>query len=39
LRSWSLVHGLAMLILDNQIDRKVAESLIDRLVVPGPMPG
>lgn len=39
LRSWSLVHGLAMLILDNQIDRKVAESLVDRLVVPEPMPG
>jgi AcrR family transcriptional regulator len=32
LRAWSLVHGLAMLILDQQIDRKVAESLIDKVI-------
>lgn len=39
LRSWSLVHGLAMLMLDGQVDRKTVEGLIDRIVVPGPMPG
>lgn len=34
LRSWSLVHGLSMLILDGQVDRKSAEALIDRVIVP-----
>ena len=33
LRAWSLVHGLAMLILDGQVDRKAAEALIDRVGV------
>ncbi len=32
LRAWSLVHGLAMLILDQQVRRDVAESLIDAVV-------
>ena len=34
LRAWALVHGLAMLILDGQVDRKAAEALIDRVIVP-----
>jgi len=34
LRAWSLVHGLSMLILDGQVDRKSAEALIDRVIVP-----
>jgi len=33
LRAWSLVHGLSMLILDGQVDRKSAEALIDRVIV------
>jgi AcrR family transcriptional regulator len=32
LRAWSLVHGLAMLILDEQVDRKTAEAMIDRVI-------
>lgn len=32
LRAWSLVHGLAMLILDRQVDRKTAEAMIDEIV-------
>lgn len=32
LRAWSLVHGLAMLILDGQVDRTVAESMIAQIV-------
>jgi AcrR family transcriptional regulator len=32
LRAWSLVHGLAMLILDNQVSRDIAESMIDEIV-------
>ena len=34
LRSWSLVHGLSMLILDEQVDRKAAEAMIDRVIGP-----
>lgn len=33
LRAWSLVHGLSMLILDGQVERKAAEGLIDRVIV------
>lgn len=32
LRAWSLVHGLAMLILDQQVDRNTAEAMIDQIV-------
>jgi AcrR family transcriptional regulator len=32
LRAWSLVHGLAMLILDRQVDPDSAEALIDQIV-------
>jgi AcrR family transcriptional regulator len=32
LRAWSLVHGLAMLILDQQVDQSVAEAMIDEVV-------
>jgi AcrR family transcriptional regulator len=32
LRAWSLVHGLAMLILDGQVERTVAESMIAQIV-------
>jgi AcrR family transcriptional regulator len=32
LRAWSLVHGLAMLILDGQVERTVAESMIAKIV-------
>jgi AcrR family transcriptional regulator len=32
LRAWSLVHGLAMLILDHQVDRNAAEAMIDQIV-------
>jgi AcrR family transcriptional regulator len=32
LRAWSLVHGLAMLILDRQVDRPVAEHMIERVI-------
>lgn len=32
LRAWSLVHGLAMLILDGQVDRPVAESMIAQII-------
>jgi AcrR family transcriptional regulator len=31
-RAWSLVHGLAMLILDRQIDRDAGLALLDRIV-------
>lgn len=34
LRAWSLVHGLAMLILDQQVRRDIAESMIDAIVAP-----
>lgn len=34
LRAWSLVHGLSMLILDEQIERKTAEAMIDRVIGP-----
>jgi AcrR family transcriptional regulator len=32
LQAWSLVHGLSMLILDEQVDRKAAEAVIDRVI-------
>jgi AcrR family transcriptional regulator len=32
LRAWSLVHGLAMLILDEQVDRAVAEAMIAQII-------
>jgi AcrR family transcriptional regulator len=32
LRAWSLVHGLAMLILDQQVEPKIAEAMIDRII-------
>jgi AcrR family transcriptional regulator len=32
LRAWSLVHGLSMLILDEQVDRKAAEAMIDMVI-------
>ena len=32
LRAWALVHGLSMLILDEQVERKVAEAMIDRVI-------
>jgi AcrR family transcriptional regulator len=32
LRAWSLVHGLAMLILDKQVDRATAQSMIADIV-------
>ncbi len=32
LRAWSLVHGLAMLILDHQVERTEAEQLIDQVI-------
>lgn len=32
LRAWSLVHGLSMLILDEQVDRKAAEAMIDQVI-------
>ncbi len=32
LRAWSLVHGLSMLILDEQVERKVAEAMIDLVI-------
>lgn len=35
LQAWSLVHGLSMLILDEQVERKAAEAMIDRVI--GPM--
>ena len=35
LRAWSLVHGLSMLILDQQVERKAAEAMIDRVIGPG----
>jgi AcrR family transcriptional regulator len=34
LRAWSLVHGLSMLILDEQVERKAAEAMIDRVIGP-----
>jgi AcrR family transcriptional regulator len=34
LRAWALVHGLSMLILDNQVDRKAGEAMIDRVIGP-----
>lgn len=32
LRAWSLVHGLSMLILDEQVEPKAAEAMIDRVI-------
>jgi AcrR family transcriptional regulator len=32
LRAWSLVHGLSMLILDQQVDRSIAEAMIEQIV-------
>jgi AcrR family transcriptional regulator len=32
LRAWSLVHGLAMLILDGQVERNVAEAMIAQII-------
>lgn len=32
LRAWSLVHGLSMLILDGQVDRKTAEVMIGQII-------
>lgn len=32
LRAWALVHGLAMLILDRQVDQSLGESLIDAII-------
>jgi AcrR family transcriptional regulator len=32
LRAWSLVHGLSMLILDQQVDRLVAEDLLEDII-------
>ena len=32
LRAWSLVHGLAMLILDQQVDQAEANELIDQII-------
>jgi AcrR family transcriptional regulator len=32
LRAWSLVHGLSMLILDEQVERKAAEAMIDQVI-------
>ena len=34
LRAWALVHGLSMLILDEQVERKSAEALIDEVIGP-----
>ena len=34
LRAWALVHGLSMLILDDQVDRKAGEAMIDRVIGP-----
>lgn len=31
-RAWSLVHGLAMLVLDGQIDRAEAEAMIGQII-------
>lgn len=38
LRAWSTVHGLTMLILDEQVDRKTAEAMIDRVIGPAQHP-
>jgi len=32
LQAWSLVHGLSMLILDEQVEPKAAEAMIDRVI-------
>lgn len=32
LQAWSLVHGLSMLILDEQVERKAAEAMIDKVI-------
>jgi AcrR family transcriptional regulator len=32
LQAWSLVHGLSMLILDQQVEPKAAEAMIDRVI-------
>jgi AcrR family transcriptional regulator len=32
LRAWALVHGLAMLILDGQVDRRIAEAMINQII-------
>ncbi|MEQ1755033.1 MAG: TetR/AcrR family transcriptional regulator [Micropepsaceae bacterium] len=34
LRAWALVHGLSMLILDGQVERKAAEAMIDQVIAP-----
>lgn len=35
LRAWALVHGLSMLILDEQVERRAAEAMIDQVIGPG----
>ena len=35
LQAWSLAHGLSMLILDEQVERKAAEAMIDRVISSG----
>ena len=32
MQAWSLVHGLSMLILDEQVEPKAAEAMIDRII-------
>jgi AcrR family transcriptional regulator len=32
LRAWALVHGLSMLILDQQVEREIAEAMIDQII-------
>lgn len=32
LRAWALVHGLSMLILDGQIERRIGERMIDEII-------
>ncbi len=35
LRAWALIHGLAMLILDRQIDAAIAEDMIEQVISVG----
>lgn len=35
LRAWALIHGLAMLILDRQIDAAIAEDMIEQVIQVG----
>lgn len=35
LRAWALIHGLAMLILDRQIDAAIAEDMIEQVIQAG----